>query len=208
MPCAETYHLTWTCYGQWLRGDARGYVDRDHHTPGEPYPEGDLRVYNADANRMSEEACWLSDAQRVLAEEAIGEACDFRGWRLWAVNVQPDHAHVVVGTPEVSGVRARQVLKDRSTRALQATDGRRRHWWTEGGKVEVIRSDGQLRVAIEYVNEKQPFAKVKKGKFPAASAAGSNEQWRRARIRNNNLRKETCDETRCVHGAVRRAAVR
>ena len=120
VPCAETYHITWTCYGQWLHGDARGYVDDRHRTPGEPYAYGHPDYYNTDFNRMKEEPCWLGDEQRLRAEAAIEEACSFRGWNLMAVNVQPDHVHVAVEARETDGVRARQVLKDRSTRALKA----------------------------------------------------------------------------------------
>lgn len=172
MPCAETYHITWTCYGQWLHGDARGYVDDRHRTPGEPYAYDHPDYYNTDFNRMKEEPCWLSDEQRLRAEAAIEEACSFRGWNLMAVNVQPDHVHVAVEARETDGVRARQVLKDRSTRALKAAYPPRCKWWTEGGKVEAMRYDAQLANVIEYINEGQRHPRPVR-KSPAASAAGS-----------------------------------
>ena len=176
VPCAETYHLTWTCYGQWLHGDERGYVDRKHRTPGEPYPEGNLQYYNAASNRMTEAACWLTDDERRIASRALREACDFRGWVLWAVNVQPDHVHVLVEARETSGKRARQVLKDRATRGLEAEGRRRQHWWTEGGKVDVIRRERQLQEVLDYINERQPFARIDERECPAASAAGSDKE--------------------------------
>jgi hypothetical protein len=64
------YHLTWTCYGQWLHGDARGYVDRLNRAPGAPYPPHDPRRFNAAANRMAETPCLLGDRQRLVAEAA------------------------------------------------------------------------------------------------------------------------------------------
>ena len=176
MPCAETYHLTWTCYGQWLHGDAHGSVDREHRTPGTPYAPADGRSCNAEANRMTEPACWLTDRQRVVVESALREACEFRGWRLMAVNAQPDHVHVVVEAPETDGKRVRQVLKDRSARALGGADAGRRHWWTEGGKVDRIRSTTHLRQAVEYVEGKQHFAAVEGRTQPAAPAAGSEQR--------------------------------
>ena len=161
MPSRETYHLTWTCYGQWLPGDDRGWVDVGHRTPGAPYEPADPRFRTAAANRMTETACWLADAQRAAAEEAVEEACTFRGWRLLSVNAQPDHVHVVVDAPEVDGKRVRHVLKDRATRALQGTEECRRHWWTEGGKIERVRDDAHLRNVLAYV-ERQPFPRVRR----------------------------------------------
>ena len=55
------YHLSWTCYGQWLQGDVRGYVDRQHRTPGEPYAHNQPQFYNASANRMKEPPVWLTE---------------------------------------------------------------------------------------------------------------------------------------------------
>jgi REP element-mobilizing transposase RayT len=130
-------------------------------------------LLNAAAVRMGDSACWLADKQRVAAQAAIAEACSFRGWRLWAVNAQPDHVHVVVDAPGTDGKRVRHVLKDRATRALQESSPGRRHWWTEGGKIDRITSLRYLRAAIIYVNDKQPHGRVGERIQPAASAAGS-----------------------------------
>jgi REP element-mobilizing transposase RayT len=154
------YHLIWTCYGQWLRGDSRGYVDAEHNEPGTPYPFRDERRYTADANRMAEPPCWLTEDLRHEAQAAMTEACAFRGWRLHAINVQPDHVHVLVTAPEVRGTRARQVLKDRATRALRARDAGRRRWWTAGGKVEPVSGERRLHDLANYVNNRQPFRRV------------------------------------------------
>lgn len=161
MALADTYHLSWTCYGQWLHGDVRGYVDHKHNVPGEPYEHDNPLFLNADANRMTEAACWLTDEQRRTAQGAIAEACAFRRWRLYAVNVQPDHSHVAVSSEEARGVRARQILKDRATRALREVDNSRRHWWTEGGKVEVVTNEVHLATVIDYIENKQKFPKVR-----------------------------------------------
>jgi hypothetical protein len=100
------YHLCWTCYGQWLQGDSRGYVDQKHHTPGEPYPPGNPPLFAASANRMSEPACWLTDPQRLIADAAFREAAAHREWPLHALNVQPDHVHVALEARGVTGKRA------------------------------------------------------------------------------------------------------
>ena len=153
------YHLTWTCYGQWLQGDARGYVDRTCRTPGTPYRHNEPRYYNASANRMEESPVWLSDPQRKAATAAVRSTCDFRRWALRAVNVQPDHAHVVVEAPGVTGKIVRRLLKGWATRSLKPGDPTRRRFWTKGGKVELIRDARRLAEVIDYVNH-QPFPRV------------------------------------------------
>jgi len=161
MPDPIAYHVSWTCYGQWLHGDVRGFVDRRHHTPGEPYPYNVPQWVADAANRMSETPCWLTEAERRIADHAIREACAFREWCLHALNVQPDHVHAVVGAGACPGADVRTRLKDRATRALKAagTQGRT-HWWTDGGKVEVLVDERRLHEAIEYVNHRQPHPKV------------------------------------------------
>jgi REP element-mobilizing transposase RayT len=156
------YHLTWTCYGQWLHGDARGYVDRAHRTPGAPYEHNHPERYNAAATRMKEEAVWLSDSQRKTVARAIREGCRYCGWRLVEQNVQPDHVHVVVEAQGVTGKYTRKFLKAWATRRLGAEGAGRRHRWTKGGKVEVIREAIRLRQAAAYVRE-QPFPRVEEG---------------------------------------------
>jgi REP element-mobilizing transposase RayT len=151
------YHLTWTCYGQWLQGDARGYVDRQHRTPGEPYPSANLAHYTASANRMSEEPCWLSDPQRCTAEAAVREAASHRSWPIHALNPQPDHVHVVIEARGVTGKRAREALKSWATMQLNRRHGRRLHWWTSGGKVELVLDARHLAQVVEYVMHKQHY---------------------------------------------------
>ncbi len=153
------YHLTWTCYGQWLHGDARGYVDRRHRTPGTPYEHNHPEQYNAAANRMKEGAVWLSDSQRATASRAIREACRHCDWRLVEQNVQPDHVHVLVAAPGVTGKYARKFLKAWATRRLGAQTPGRKHWWTDGGKVEVIQNAIRLQQAVVYVRT-QRFQRV------------------------------------------------
>jgi len=153
------YHLIWTCYGQWLHGDARGYVDDEHRTPGDPYPHNDPELYNASFNRMTEAPCWMTDEQRALADAVLREACAFRRWPLFNVNVQPDHVHAVVQVFTMTGKDAMSRLKGRATHCLGERFPPRRNWWTEGGKVELVRDEGQLAQVIEYVNS-QRFPRV------------------------------------------------
>ena len=153
------YHLIWTCYGQWLHGDSRGYVDQQHRNVGEPYPANDPRRYNAAANRMAEDPVWLADAQRSRATAAIREVCTHRGWRLITVNVQPDHTHVAVTAAGVTGKVAMERIKSWASMQLNRAFARRSRWWTVGGKVELVLSEAQLSEVVAYI-ENQRFPRV------------------------------------------------
>lgn len=86
------YHITWTTYGTWLPGDARGWVK-----------QGELGVQLPDPDRerdargpMVESAVVLTYEQRDLIEQTIRDHCRIRGWVLHAVNARTNHIHVVV----------------------------------------------------------------------------------------------------------------
>jgi len=145
------YHITWTCYGQWLPGDERGYVDREHRTPGTPYAEWDPRAVSAAANAMREAPCWLGDPERRLAAEGIRSACAKQRWGLLALNVQPDHVHALVEAQGVTGKHAMRVLKAFATRELRAASPSGRQWWTKGGKVELVQNGTHIATVARYV---------------------------------------------------------
>src|SRR5262245_66255736 len=86
------YHLTWTTYGTWLHGDARGWVKWGEWgiKPADPEQERAART------RMAEAAVVLTDAQRALVEQTVRDHCRIRSWLLHAVNGRWNHIHVVV----------------------------------------------------------------------------------------------------------------
>jgi|SRR5579885_355674 len=62
------YHITWTTYGTWLPGDARGWVKWGEWgvKPPDPERERDAR------KRMAESAVVLTKEQRTLVEQTNG----------------------------------------------------------------------------------------------------------------------------------------
>jgi REP element-mobilizing transposase RayT len=153
------YHLTWTTYGTWLHGDARGWVAS--RVPGiqEPDPERESTA----RGRMAEAAVVLTPAQREVVERTVREHCRIRGWVIHALNVRSNHVHVVV----TAGSRGEEVMhqfKAWAARMLSDAAGLsgvvarkagRRRWWTEHGSVKLIRDHAYLDNAIQYVMESQ-----------------------------------------------------
>lgn len=153
------YHITWTTYGTWLPGDARGWVrwGEPGIKPPDPRREGDAR------NRMAEPAVLLSEEQRALVEKTIRDHCGIRGWLLHAVNARSNHVHVVV-TAERDPDEVMHQFKAWCSRKLSDAAGLvrtvgkkagRRHWFTEGGDKKRIDSEEYLQHAITYVAERQ-----------------------------------------------------
>ena len=66
-------HITWTCYGTWLPGDARGYVSNTRspeggfepkqNTPGTPYTRDDPLTRNLARQEQSHPTVWLTTEQ-------------------------------------------------------------------------------------------------------------------------------------------------
>jgi REP element-mobilizing transposase RayT len=155
------YFITWTTYGTWLHGDARGWVQS-----GEPgiQPPDNARIESA-RQRMTDEAVLLDVAQRQIIEQVIREHCRIRGWMLHAASVRGNHVHVVV-TADVAPEDAMKQFKAWGSRRLSdysrlparsASEGRdgRKRWWTEHGSTKWINDETYLQNAIRYVNERQ-----------------------------------------------------
>ena len=153
------YHLTWTTYGTWLPGDARGWVQSGSPGVQEPDPE---RLQDA-RRLMAESAVVLTGDQRNLVAQTIRDHCAHRRWTLHALNARSNHIHVVVSASHDSDEMMNQ-FKAWCSRKLSdlaglkmpvARKAGRRRWWTERGSTKVIYDEENLRNAIAYVLEKQ-----------------------------------------------------
>ena len=107
------YFLTWTTYGTWLPGDARGWVRK----PGQ-FQIPDPKLEAVARELMSEEPCILDSEERRLVEKTIQEHCAIRSWHLHAVSCRTNHVHVVVTAP-VSPQTVRNQFKAWCTRYLK-----------------------------------------------------------------------------------------
>ena len=101
--------LTWTTYGTWLPGDTRGFVSevRDasgeqeiHNIPQTKYDSDRPALHQYTKNRMKSQAIYLTHEQASVLIAQFQETAKYRDWRLLAVAIMRNHAHLVV---EVSG---------------------------------------------------------------------------------------------------------
>ena len=173
MPEPLAYFLTWSTYGTWLPGDARGWIEYRH---GWKLPDP-IRELEA-AARMTEDACRLTPEQRAIVEAQVAETCRFRGWELFAVNCRSNHVHVVVAADRHPKI-VRNHLKAWCTRRLKehaastrtrnvsdvgtptrnvsedSIETIRENWWAERGSQRYVNDHDSLESAIVYVLDGQ-----------------------------------------------------
>jgi REP element-mobilizing transposase RayT len=154
---AIAFYHTWTCYGTWLPGDARCWVE---HGRGlrPPNPIRELQAMML----MSEDACLLDVEHRGCVEKTIADHCRVRGWTLHAVNCRTNHVHAVVTVTDRKPAECREQFKAWCTRKLKELEhlkgapGKvRDNWWAERGWDELIDCDEELACVIEYVRDGQ-----------------------------------------------------
>jgi REP element-mobilizing transposase RayT len=153
------YFITWTTYGTWLPGDARGWIKSGDYGIKSPDPKLERQARKT----MAEPLVVLTQDQRTLVEETITAHCRIRGWILHTVNARTNHIHAVVTANRKPDV-VRDQFKAWCSRKLSdqvglvkavAKKAGRRHWFTEGGDAQTIETEQHLENAIRYVVELQ-----------------------------------------------------
>lgn len=148
--------ITWTCYGTWLPGDARGSTDDLHNTYGTPYaPENEDKHIGA-SDSMNFESVTLDPTARAIVESTIRDHCEFKKWPLHALNVRTNHVHVVVvypGDPNVPLVQ----FKSWSTRRLRDAGlfSMDHPIWTRRGSTRYLWKPEHVSGAVDYVLNRQ-----------------------------------------------------
>ena len=147
------YLITFRSYATWLHGDKRGSTDRFHNVYKSPHIPANERWKQHNTDELKSESLILDAGQRQSVETAIRETCAHRRWRLRAINVRTNHAHVVVSIGEVKPERALNAFKANATRQMRQ-DG---NWqephspWADKGGNRYLWNERSLALAIDYV---------------------------------------------------------
>ncbi len=151
------FFFTWSTYGTWLPGDARGWVE---YRKGFQLPNPILEL-EAKA-RMTASACRLSSAERSAVQLQMHDTCQRRGWILYAVNCRSNHIHLVTSAHNAPKFM-RAHLKGWCTRCLDEQQrlrgvsgaSLRTEWWAERGSIRWLFDEVSLEAAIQYVLDQQ-----------------------------------------------------
>ena len=148
--------ITFTCYGTWLHGDARGSVDTEHNQYGTRFLDAEPQQKAAEAGTMKYPHYLLDEKRRPSVLDGILEAAQRRHWKLFAVQVRSNHVHVVVQATQ----SAERVLADCKAFAskhlnLAFPEEREQKRWTRHGSTRYLWQDHHLEAAIDYVLHQQ-----------------------------------------------------
>src|SRR5438552_15945845 len=83
------WFITWTTYGTWLHGDARGSFRDGTYLPA------DAKLEQANRAVMTGSPVYLTDRQRAIVDAAIVLECVAQGWELHEHNVRNKPGHLV-----------------------------------------------------------------------------------------------------------------
>ena len=142
--------LTWTTYGSWLPGDARGWVDGNGMRH-----DGNEHLHRVARRAMRHVPVTLVETQREIVESAIRDECRHRGWLVHALNCRTNHVHVVGAVVRQPPHAVMRCFKATSSRRLSRHCGPSRRWWTRGGSVRWLFDAPSLERAIVYVMDGQ-----------------------------------------------------
>ncbi|MBI1831267.1 MAG: transposase [Planctomycetes bacterium] len=160
--------MTWTCYGTWLPGDARGFVGNireadashvSHNIPGTPVDADmpGLKAYVLQHMRGEPVSLDKEDAETLIVQ--YQETARIRGWVLHAASVMFNHTHVLLGVPgDPEPQSILETLKSWATRALKKrceipANGT---FWTSKGSKRKLANDEAIAAGVIYVVRKQP----------------------------------------------------
>ena len=134
--------FTITTYGTWLRGDARGWVDKGVVFPPDPVLE------QADRARMRFPPYLLPADTWRQAGEWIGTSLAERlGLQVYALTVQPWHVHFVVGAAATPVGQVAKCAKDAVRWGLRLD----RPIWGDGYDKRYCFDERSVRARVEYV---------------------------------------------------------
>ena len=150
------FFITFRCYGTWLPGDNRGWVDRRENIPGTPTRSGGRRLQSVAESALSDRPFALEREQREIVDRAVRDVCTHRGWTLHALNVRTNHVHFVVSA-ELAPEQVMTTMKAWATRRLREAglvdvDTK---LWSRHGSTRYLWTMQDVETACRYVTEEQ-----------------------------------------------------
>jgi len=147
------YMITFRTFGTWLHGDERTSMQRARDRRfGTIRLDPNVPLEEVMRDEMKQSPVLFSNQQRRIVEDSFRETCDYRGYRLRAVNVRTNHAHSVVSAA-LKPEKIANDLKSYATRALRSCglvglDGK---VWARGASMRYLWKPRHVEAAVEYV---------------------------------------------------------
>ena len=139
------YMVTWTTYGTWLQGDAKGFV-----TGGEVRGEN-IALKKSNIGNLKGASVRLGRREKEIVRNAIIEAAKRFEQKILAVAVYSNHVHIVCEYVDVPINIIIGYYKNAGRVALQK-NGFKGRVWTRGYDERFCFSEEELRTRVNYVN--------------------------------------------------------
>jgi REP element-mobilizing transposase RayT len=156
MPLA--YFITFTTYGTWLPGSAKGKgsVDAEHNVYGTPFVAPDAQREEEARAAMVQPPYVMGAAERDIVCKGIVDLARDRSWLLLAVHVRTNHVHVVVSAERDPG-RIMSDMKARASRdlTLAGFGNADRRRWTRHGSTQHLFREEDVEAKIRYTLDEQ-----------------------------------------------------
>jgi REP element-mobilizing transposase RayT len=153
---ALAYFITFSTYGTWLHGSAKGSVDDEHHCYGTPLVVPDAERECQAREAMVQPPYVMSATEREIVCKAIVDLARDRSWHLLATQVRTNHVRVVVSADRDPG-RLMSDLKARASRdlTLAAFGNVERRRWTRHGSTLHLFHEEDVEAKIRYTLDGQ-----------------------------------------------------
>jgi len=135
--------LTFTTFGTWLPGPARGWIDAGHAWTGHGWPEPNEAISAVRRRSLRWPAVRLDRAGRAAVLADLPRIAQLRSFTLQLGIAAPDHAHILLEVDADREIpRLVQLTKGALSRALSVADGdsiarstqgealKHHKWWT------------------------------------------------------------------------------
>jgi len=157
MPRVHGYLITWSTYGSFLHGDARGAVDRSgEHGPGRPRQQPDTGREHFERSELAGPAMVLDGPKREVVEQTIRAHAAYRAWSVLALHVRARHLHLVVRAGEAPE-KVMGECKAWCTRRLREAGlvTPEQKVWARHGSTRYLFHEEEVRGAVRYVLDEQ-----------------------------------------------------
>lgn len=155
------WFLTWTTYGSWLPGDARGFVGSqlgddnvliEHNQFGTPLALPNAALHYVMGRQTKESTVVLDFNQATSLLEQFLETTSHRRWLLIALGIMRTHIHAVVGVPgDPDPEKVLGDLKAYGSRCLKANGAVRDNWWTRSGSKRKLSDEAAVNNVVHYI---------------------------------------------------------
>jgi REP element-mobilizing transposase RayT len=146
------YLITLRTYGTWLHGDKKLSVDRKFNKFGTPKRSENIKLKNSMSQELKNKPFLFDENQREIIKTSIVEVCEYRNYKLQAINVRSNHVHIVVSA-QIKPKLIIEAFKSYATRTLRQKNlgDSAEKIWARGGSRRYLWKTRYVSLAIEYV---------------------------------------------------------